>query len=526
MSYSYTDQSELNRDQIESSVTRSIRSLYSGYPLSFNNSSASLGNGGAVLTKSASATDNNNSVSRIAQDLLELQRASRKNFNYNLDFGSLNQSFNQSFSHGQNLGPTSSHSEYNYMSNVEAAILKSNVPLETDETEEISVNGQRGLWMNKFEAVHWKGLLPINQYPINEDTNPEIVNKKSVHNLEYVQELAIRYLRPPTPPSPGEIIISQLPNTVTAPAPPLIIRQQPARPETPEPLVIREAPPSAPVPLGRKVITISGKRIPPPPRKVIIERLPPLPSKPQSVIIERWLPYDQVKRKVIFHKSGQIDPVIVKPKNVIIQWEVPQVQIKREYKYLGVIRANPVEYVQRFGNNLTLPHNLPQFVTDIKTPDGLALAAQTKQRSVYELEGDVQALNLIDLDKEGLSEYRSYLQPTLSMNSGSKMYSANTGAFSIPVASYDDSYRLSNTYSQSDNIETLIEYIFRSIDRNNSGRITVEDAEKILLRLNSRLDRKYGEDDVRAFFNALDINNDGTLDLREFKRAFLNLNNP
>ena len=30
------------------------------------------------------------------------------------------------------------------------------------------------------------------------------------------------------------------------PAPPLIIRQHPARPDTPEPLVIREAPPPAP----------------------------------------------------------------------------------------------------------------------------------------------------------------------------------------------------------------------------------------------------------------------------------------
>jgi len=39
----------------------------------------------------------------------------------------------------------------------------------------------------------------------------------------------------------------------------LVIRQQPARPVTPEPLVIREAPPQAPAPVGRKLITISGK---------------------------------------------------------------------------------------------------------------------------------------------------------------------------------------------------------------------------------------------------------------------------
>ena len=520
MSYSYTDQSDFNRDQIESSVTRSIRSLYSGYPLSFNNSSASLGNGGAVLTKSASATDNMNSVSRIAQDLLELQRASRKNINQTMDSAV----FSQSFNHTQNHHSNSNH---DYISNIEAAILKSSFPLETDETEEISVDGQRGLWINKFESTHWKGLMPIDEYPINQDTNPEIINKRSVQNLEYVQELAIRYLRPPTPPSPGEIIINQLPNNITAPAPPLIIRQQPARPITPEPMIIREAPPAAPVPVGRKVITISGKRIPPPPRKVIIERLPPLPSKPQSVIIERWLPYTQVKRKVILNRTNQTDPVIVKPRNVIIQWEAPQVQIKREFKYLGVIRANPHDYVQRFGNNLILSENLPQFVIDIKTPNGIVLAADSKQNRFYELEGDIQALNLIDLEKEGLSEYKSYLEKNFRKLSNSNFYSTSAGALSsTDLVDYNVSYGVNNAFSQADNIETLIEYIFRSIDRNNNGRISVEDAEKILLRLNSRLDRKYGEDDVRAFFTALDINNDGTLDLKEFKRAFLNLNNP
>ena len=52
--------------------------------------------------------------------------------------------------------------------------------------------------------------------------------------------MAIRYLRPPTPPIPGDIIITQEANTLTAPAPPLVIRQQPPRPDTPEPVVIRE----------------------------------------------------------------------------------------------------------------------------------------------------------------------------------------------------------------------------------------------------------------------------------------------
>ena len=126
------------------------------------------------------------------------------------------------------------------------------------ETEEINVLGQRGIWANKSEVINWKGLIPITDYLINEDPNPEIVNKRVNQHLEYIQELAIRYLRPPTPPAPGEIVITQQPNVLTPPAPPLIIRQQPPRPPTPEPLIIREAPPKPPAAIGRKLIIISG----------------------------------------------------------------------------------------------------------------------------------------------------------------------------------------------------------------------------------------------------------------------------
>ncbi|RNA22290.1 hypothetical protein BpHYR1_026731 [Brachionus plicatilis] len=405
-------------------------------------------------------------------------------------------------------GPTSlsssKPSNNEYLSQIEQAILRSNEPISIGETEEISVNGHRGIWANKSEVINWQGDLA--KYDINEDTNPAILNKKTSQTLDYVQELAIRYLRPPTPPAPGEIIINQLPNEVTPPAPPLIIRQQPARPLTPEPLIIREAPPAPPAQVGRKVITISGKKIPPPPRKVIIERLPSLPAKPQSVLIERWLPYAEVKRKVIFNRPAQADPIVVKPRNVIVQWDSPQVNIKKEFKYLGVIRANPVEYVQRYGSTLRQSNELPKFAADIQTPDGLVLAADQKYNYLHELYGDVSALNLIDLDREGLGDYKSYL----SLNSDYDNRSGTNYSYAIQL---------------DDNVNDLIEQIFLSVDRDQNGRISAEEAEKLVLKLNSKLGRRYGEDDVRAFFATLDRNHDGTLDLEEFRRAFLSVAN-
>lgn len=424
-------------------------------------------------------------VNQIASDLLQLNDPRAMN---SLRGGS-------SFDVNGTISGTSNLS--GILSSVEAAILRSTIPIDIVETEEITVNGQRGIWANRAETINWKGVIPISQYSVNEDSNPEVITKRSQQQLVYQQEVAIRYLRPPTPPAPGEIIIQQEVNTLTPPAPPLVIRQQPPRPVTPQPLVVREAPPQPPAAVGRKVITISGRRIPPPPRKVVIERLAPLPSKPQSVIIERWLPYGQVKRRVIFQKSNERDPVVVKPRNVIIQWEAPQVQVKKEFKDLGVIRANPAEYVARYGATLKTARELPSFVLEIKPPAGVILAADYQYNPVYELEGDVGALKLVDLDREGLAEYRSLLQRI--------SYNENTGSI---------------TYASTGAASHVISEIFGSIDRDHNGRLSVEEAERIFLRLNSRLGRRYGEDDVRQFFHTLDTNRDGYIDLLEFKQAF------
>lgn len=212
--------------------------------------------------------------------------------------------------------------------------------------------------------------------------------------------------------------------------------------------------------------------MPPPPRKVIIERLAPLPSKPQSVIIERWLPYnDKVKRKVIFQRAPA-DSVILKPRNVIVQWEAPNVVVKKDYKYLGVVRANPVEYVQKYGPSLKKPKDLPQFVLDIKHPEGLTLAANHRYNQTHELEGDIEALRLVDLDREGLSEYKPYLEQffkaTVSISSSS-----------------------SDIFTSS--LESAIENIFRSIDVNNTGSIDISEASRVVLKLNTRLGRNYGK---------------------------------
>ncbi|CAF0921745.1 unnamed protein product [Brachionus calyciflorus] len=436
----------------------------------------------AAYTQSITATSTDATTNQIASDLLKMT--------------------------------TSFHIKSNnsYLSEIEQAILRSQEPIKIDENEEITVLGERGIWANKSEVINWKGIIPIGDYSINEDSNPEIITKRTNQSLTYLQELAIRYLRPPTPPAPGEIIIQQEANTLTQPAPPLILRQQPLRPSTPEPLVIREAPPKPPAQIGRKVITISGKRLPPPPRKVVIERLAPIPTKPQSVIIERWLPYSQVKRRVIYQRSNEQDAFIVKPRNVIIQWEAPQVYVKKDFKYLGIIRANPVEYVQRYGSTLKTSRELPDFVLDIKPPQGIVLAADFQYNNIHELEGEVQALRLVDLDREGLTQYKSQIEKF----EFSKQYS-NFSLNNLEITSNSVQKNFKT------NILDIISDIFNQVDGDQNGSLSVEEAEKLLLKLNSRLGRSYGEDDVEKFFLSLDTNQDGSISLSEFRKAFENL---
>lgn len=295
-----------------------------------------------------------------------------------------------------------------YLSSIEEAIINASNPIPIDELEEINLDGIRGLLLNKEELSHWTGLIPLNLYDINHDPNPEIINKKPSQELEYHQEIAIRYLKPPTPSPPGDIIIEQESNITSQPAPPLVIRQPPPPPEESEPIIIREAPPQPPPQIPPRKITIKGKRLPPPPRKVVIEKFEQLPPKPQQVLIERWLPYIPQKRRVIF-QAAPPDPIVAPPKNLIIQWQAPLCVVKKQITYLGVVRADPVEYLEKYGSSIRSASQLPDIVNEIKTPENLLLAANVEYSGLHELEGDVDALKLVDLEHEGLAEYKNYL---------------------------------------------------------------------------------------------------------------------
>ena len=68
-----------------------------------------------------------------------------------------------------------------FLSEVEVSLLNSVNPLELEESGEITVLGNRGVWTNRDEVSKFRGDL--NEYSINEDSNPQVINKKVEKNI-------------------------------------------------------------------------------------------------------------------------------------------------------------------------------------------------------------------------------------------------------------------------------------------------------------------------------------------------------
>jgi hypothetical protein len=68
--------------------------------------------------------------------------------------------------------------------------------------------GQTGIYANKSDLVEWNGTVPVKDYPINEDSvNCEIIHKNTDQQVCLTQDVSIKYLQPPAPATPGDVVI-------------------------------------------------------------------------------------------------------------------------------------------------------------------------------------------------------------------------------------------------------------------------------------------------------------------------------
>ena len=252
-------------------------------------------------------------------------------------------------------------------------------------------------------------------------------------------------------------------------------------------------------------------------------QMPPIPPKKlRKIILEKWTPYEKLKRRVIY-QAAPPDPIYIKPRNVIVQWQSPNVTVRQQVRHLGEIRANPIKYASKYNQVLIQAKDMPQFILDIQPPNGAVLASDCAANPVHELEGDLDALRLVDLEKEGLAEYKSLLNAAIAASVQKSSHSSSTNKSSTTSPTVSPTTSAAATSPPHTGPKSAIDEIFRLLYNKETGRIKVNRAARVVLKVNSRLGRKYGEDDVKHFIRALDINGDGTLSLSEFRQAFANL---
>ncbi|CAF1090067.1 unnamed protein product [Rotaria sordida] len=270
----------------------------------------------------------------------------------------------------------------------------------------------------EVKALTARATPDVKNYPINVDPNPELIVRPNTQRLTYKQDIAVRYLKPNTPPPPGPIIIREIRAPPPPAAPPMILRQRPPPPRTPSPIIIRERPPPRPKSVPTTVIKKIIPPPPPPPRKLIIERLPNLPPKPRPVIIERWLPYHKQKRQVIHEKARPLEPM-ARIKNTIVEWRPPEVEIVKHVKKLGVAEADPQRYYTQHGDKLYATEFVQRKLTELGLQEELALMQEqqlsaSKEETALEQSDEYNVRQILNGYDQLSSSRQNYSGSTLA----------------------------------------------------------------------------------------------------------------
>lgn len=201
------------------------------------------------------------------------------------------------------------------------------------------------------------------------------------------------------------------------------------------------------LPNTSKPSTKKPERLPElPPRKNLIEK-PEQITKP----LESWPLYKDTKNQHIINQKS-VNQIQSKTKNIIIDWEKKNcASIKTAYKNLGTERVDPASYSQKYNSALVYQTQMPNIADEVKIIHGIPLAADLKSKYYMELEGDIHALSLIDLDKEGLSEYKTYL----NKNTDSKTV-VSTPANVLPVEVPTTSIKINEQKSKFSSSSSLL----------------------------------------------------------------------
>lgn len=218
------------------------------------------------------------------------------------------------------------------------------------------------------------------------------------------------------------------------------------------------------------------------------------------------MPVPEQKRKVIFIKAPEvIQPET--PRNLIIEWEPYKTLINKEFINLGVVKCNPEEYIQRYAGSLIESSELPDFVKEIKPPSGYVLAADLPQQT-RKFEGDLHALSLVDretLEKHNLTENRSYFQRITERTDVE------------PMARWPSTSKV--VHKNNLDLEKIYSEVFRAVNRDSKGMMSVDEAESALEKLNQKFNRSWDKHKYNLQQFIQDLIEDGMISFQKFERA-------
>ena len=202
---------------------------------------------------------------------------------------------------------------------------------------------------------------------------------------------------------------------------------------------------------------------------------------------------------------------------------------------------------------------MPDFVNEIRPPKGLVLAADQPQNPVHELVGDVHALKLIDnLEREGLGQYRDQVlewnnplssstttsvTTVVSQQPTQSLYNFSCNQYQQPQyvignsdcqqqqlqiqkqpqqiqsqQSYAYAYSTNNLSTISSTSTAAFEDAFNTVYIDSNGKLRMEDAIKVLIKLSERLNRGYSGEHIKIFLEALDTRREGYINYNDLKR--------
>jgi len=170
-------------------------------------------------------------------------------------------------------------------------------------------------------------------------------------------------------------------------------------------------------------------------------------------------------------------------KNLIIKWDSPKVNVIKEIHTLPTVSGDPDEYRRLYGSTLLSVTQMNSTLKSLHIALPQSFQSVGVQR-VARLEGDLEALKLVDLDRWGLSEYKYLFRE--SESSG----------------------------------ELVFEDVWRQA-RVENGRITTDEAKRLITLAHQKLDKTIDQGRVSRFVTDV-TNQDGWVEFEPFKKLMAN----